>query len=126
MDENNSRIDKFLWSVRLFKTRSLATEFCKKGRISIDNMPVKPSRIIKTGEKIILYKPPVSYSYKVIAIPKSRVSAKLVKDFIEDKTSPEELNKLQLQDNFFIKRDRGAGRPTKKERRIIDKLNKDF
>lgn len=89
-------------------------------------MPVKPSRIIKTGEKIILYKPPVSYSYKVIAIPKSRVSAKLVKDFIEDKTSPEELNKLQLQDNFFIKRDRGAGRPTKKERRIIDKLNKDF
>jgi ribosome-associated heat shock protein Hsp15 len=125
MNENNSRIDKFLWSVRLFKTRSLATETCKKGRISIDNVVIKPSRLVKIGETIKLSKPPVNYSYKVIAIPKSRTSAKLVSNFIENITPKEELDKLLLQDNFFIKRDRGAGRPTKKERRLIEKIKND-
>lgn len=125
MDEKNSRIDKFLWSVRLFKTRSLSTESCKKGKVSIDNMPVKASRIIKTGERIEVSKPPVLYTYKVIAIPKSRLPAKLVGEYIENLTPKEEMNKLLLQDDFFIKRDRGAGRPTKKERRLMEKIKKD-
>jgi ribosome-associated heat shock protein Hsp15 len=125
MDDNNSRIDKYLWSVRLFKTRSLSTETCKKGRVSIENITVKASRLVKTGEIIKITKPPVTYSYKVMAIPKSRLSAKLVNDYIENLTPREELDKLLLQDNFFIKRDRGAGRPTKKERRLIEKIKKD-
>ena len=116
------RADKFLWSVRIFKTRAIAAEICKTGKISIADLPVKSSRIIKTGEIITINKPPVKYSYLIKDIPKSRVSAKLVIQYIEDKTSPEELKKLNVEELFFIKRDRSSGRPTKKERRVIDKL----
>ncbi|MGC9343855.1 MAG: RNA-binding S4 domain-containing protein [Bacteroidales bacterium] len=116
------RADKFIWAVRLYKTRSLSADACKKGRIQIDDVEIKPSRSIKVGDVISVKKPPVNYSYRVIGIPKNRVSAKLVENFIEDLTPAEELEKLELGDSFFIKRDRGAGRPTKKERRIIDKL----
>jgi ribosome-associated heat shock protein Hsp15 len=122
---SHPRIDKYLWSVRIFKTRSMATDACKKGRVKIDGQTVKPSRILKTGEEIEIRKPPVSYTYKVTGFPKSRVSAKLVPDFTKNLTPPEELEKLKMQDDFFIRRDKGTGRPTKKERRIIDKLKKD-
>jgi ribosome-associated heat shock protein Hsp15 len=123
MPENPEiRADKFLWAVRLFKTRSLATEACKKGRILIDDIEIKPSRTVKKGDLIILKKPPLNYRYRVVDYPKNRVSAKLVENFIEDLTSEEELAKLEMGDSFFIKRDRGTGRPTKKERRFIDKL----
>jgi len=116
------RADKYLWSVRLFKTRSFAAEACRKGKVIIEGIPVKPSRIIKPGEIIVIIRPPVNYSYLVIDFPKSRVSAKIVSEYIEDKTSAEELAKLKMQESFFIKRDKGTGRPTKKERRVIDKL----
>ena len=116
------RADKFLWSVRLFKTRSHAAEVCKKGKVIINGIPVKPSRIIKTGDLIQVNQPPVVYSYLIKDIPKSRVSAKLVPVYIEDKTTPDELKKLDLRESFFISRDRGTGRPTKKDRRVIDKL----
>jgi ribosome-associated heat shock protein Hsp15 len=123
MAENNEpRADKFLWSVRIYKTRALSTEACKKGRITVDDIALKPSRIIKTGEIISVSKPPVIYRYHVNAIPHSRLSAKLVPEYITDVTSPEVLKNLKLADSFFIKRDRGAGRPTKKERRNMDKL----
>jgi ribosome-associated heat shock protein Hsp15 len=123
MPENPEiRADKFLWAVRLFKTRSQATDACKKGRVLIDEIEIKPSRSVKKGDLIILKKPPVNYRYRVVDYPKNRVSAKLVENFIEDLTSEEELAKLEMGDSFFIKRDRGAGRPTKKERRLIDKL----
>lgn len=123
MSENPEiRADKFLWAVRLYKTRSLSAEACKKGKVLIDDIEIKPSRNIKTGDVILLKKPPVNYTYRVIGSPKNRVSAKLVDQYIEDITPEEELAKLELVDSFFIKRDRGAGRPTKKERRIIDKL----
>jgi ribosome-associated heat shock protein Hsp15 len=117
-----TRIDKFLWSVRIFKTRSLSAEYCKKGKILIEGQPVKASRTVNPGDTIEVNKPPVIYSYQIIDIPKSRISAKLVNDFIRDTTPEEELQKLKLQDTFFIKRDKGSGRPTKKDRRIIDKL----
>ncbi len=119
---DSSRIDKFLWNVRLYKTRGQAAEACRKGQIIINAIPVKPSRIIREGETINLKKNPVLYSYKISAIPKSRLPAKLVPDFLEDITPEEELNKLLLRDTFFIVRDRGSGRPTKKERRLIDKI----
>jgi len=122
-DDKSPRMDKLLWSLRLFKTRTLAMEACKKGRVMIGNIPVKPSRTIRPGEIIRINKLPVVYSFKIIAIPKSRLPAKLVPEYMEDITPQEELNKLQAQDTFFIKRDKGSGRPTKKDRRIIDKLS---
>ncbi len=121
-DDHLPRIDKYLWCIRLYKTRSMATEACKKGRVLINGQAVKPSRIVKAGEEIDIKKPPVVYTYKVLGFPKNRLSAKLVPDYASDLTTKEELSKLKLQDDFFIKRDRGTGRPTKKERRIIDKL----
>jgi len=122
MAPTQPRIDKYLWSVRVFKTRSMATEACKKGRVKIDGQQVKPSRTVKQGEEIEVKKPPVLYTYKVLEFPKNRVAAKLVPAYSEDLTSEEEMGKLKMQDDFFVKRDKGMGRPTKKERRIIDKL----
>ena len=116
------RADKFLWSVRLYKTRSLAGEACSKGRVLINGIPVKPSRNIKPDEIIEVRKPPVVYSYKVLAVPSGRMSAKLVPEYIMNLTPPEELKKLELTDSFFVRRDPRKGRPTKKERRLIDKL----
>ena len=123
--KNELRADKFLWAVRIFKTRSIAAEACKKGRVQIGDINIKASREIKTGDDIQVTKVPVTYSYSVISIPKNRVSAKLVSDFIIDKTPEEELLKLSSGDSFYIKRDKGTGRPTKKERRIIDNLRND-
>jgi ribosome-associated heat shock protein Hsp15 len=116
------RIDKYLWAVRLFKTRSLATEACKKGRISMDDAPVKPSRTVKAGDVIEVKKMPVYYSYRVLEPIEKRVGAKIVDQYVEDITPEEELKKLDMEDDFFIKRDRGTGRPTKKERRLLDDL----
>ena len=116
------RIDKYLWAVRLFKTRTLATEACKKGRVTVDNMPAKPSRGISAGDIIEVKKMPVVYSYRVVDPIEKRVGAKIVEKFVEDITPQEELQKLEIQDDFFVKRDRGAGRPTKKERRLLDDI----
>jgi ribosome-associated heat shock protein Hsp15 len=117
------RIDKYLWAVRLYKTRTLATEACKKGRVSMDDMPAKPSRTVTAGDVIEVKKMPVVYSYRVLDPIEKRVGAKIVDQFVENITSQEELQKLEMQDDFFIKRDRGAGRPTKKERRLLDDIS---
>jgi len=116
------RIDKYLWAVRVYKTRTLASEACKKGKVSVDDMPAKPSRTVTTGDVIEVKKMPVLYSYRVKDPIEKRVGAKVVDQFVENITPPEELQKLEMQDDFFIKRDRGAGRPTKKERRLLDDL----
>jgi ribosome-associated heat shock protein Hsp15 len=119
---NSVRIDKYLWAVRVFKTRTLATEACKKGKVSVDDMPAKPSRIVTIGDVIGVKKLPVVYSFKVLDPIEKRVGAKIVDQFVENVTSEEELQKLEMKDDFFIRRDRGTGRPTKKERRILDDL----
>lgn len=116
------RIDKYLWAVRLYKTRSLATEACKKGHITIDEKPAKPSRTVQPGDVIEVRKMPVYYSYRVIELLEKRVGAKVVDQYMEDITPPGELQKLKMQDDFFITRDRGTGRPTKKERRLLDDI----
>src|SRR4030042_7173057 len=90
------RIDKFLWAVRIFKTRSIATEACKKGHINIEGIPVKPSREVRNGDIILVRKIPVVYTLKVIKLLENRVSARRVPEFIEDMTSVEELNKLKI------------------------------
>ena len=112
-----------MWSVRLYKTRSIASEECRKGRILINDIQVKPSRTITKDEIIIVRKPPVNYSFRVIDPIENRVSAKLVSQFIEDTTPEEEKLKLDFKHpggTFY--RDKGTGRPTKKERRVIDKF----
>lgn len=126
-DNKHIRIDKFLWSVRIFKTRSIAAEACTKGRIIIKEVQVKPSRTVSSGEIIIVKKPPVNYLYRVIEPIDNRVSAKLVEKYVTDITPEEEKLKLdvKLSGNIGF-RDKGSGRPTKKERRVIDRWNEDF
>jgi len=117
----NVRIDKWIWAVRLFKTRSMATEACKKGHVSIGNLPVKPSRIIRPGEVIQVRKPPITRSFKILALAEKRMAAKLIIDFVEDVTPPEELELQEMQKSMrWLSRDRGTGRPTKKDRRELD------
>jgi ribosome-associated heat shock protein Hsp15 len=127
MTENKDiRIDKYLWSVRLYKTRSIASDECRKGRIIINDIQVKPSRTVTKGETIIVKKPPVNYTFRVIEPIENRVSAKLVSQFIEDITPEEEKLKLDYrQAGGTFHRDKGTGRPTKKERRLIDRLQDD-
>ena len=117
------RIDKWLWAVRLFKTRTLATEECKKGRVTIEGISVKPSRVPKPGDIIKIRKNPVTYTYQVVGITGKRVGAKLAHEFVLDITPPEELKILEIRQQMStFERDRGAGRPTKKDRRDLDRF----
>lgn len=116
------RIDKWLWAVRIYKTRNQAAEACRKGRILVNGLEAKASREIKLEDIVIVRKLPVIYTYKVKQVIDKRQSSKLITEFLEDLTSVEELSKLNIKDTFFIKRDRGSGRPTKKERRELDEL----
>ena len=116
------RIDKYLWAVRIYKTRSLASEACRKGKVTVDDMPVKPSRTVNSGDVVQVKKMPVLYSYRIVDPIEKRVGAKIVHNYVKDITPQEELHKLEMQDDFFVKRERGTGRPTKKERRLLDDL----
>lgn len=115
------RIDKWLWATRLFKTRTLAADACKKNRVSVGGVPAKPSRTIKVGDVVQVRKPPITFSFKVLALAESRMGAKLVPGFLENITPPEEYEILELNKiSGFVDRARGLGRPTKKERRDLD------
>ena len=123
------RIDKWLWAVRIFKTRTIASEACKKGRILMDNNSVKSSRMIRVGDVVQVRKPPVTYSFKVLDLSQKRMGAKLVPDFMENVTPPEEYEILELNKlSGFVDRQRGTGRPTKKDRRDLNQFtdNLDF
>ena len=117
------RIDKFLWSVRIYKTRSIAAEECEKHRVLINDAEVKPSRSVRVGDRLTVKKLPVVYTYEIIQLVDKRQSASLVRNYIIDTTPQDELDKAQMSKMVaFVQRDRGAGRPTKKERRDIDNL----
>jgi ribosome-associated heat shock protein Hsp15 len=121
------RIDKYLWAVRIFKTRSLAADACRMGRIMINNIPVKPSRSLARNEILIVKKPPVIYTFKVKEVIENRISAKLVTNYIEDLTPENEKLKLGIHRSGSAGyRKKGSGRPTKKERRIIDNWQDGF
>ncbi len=123
------RIDKWLWAVRVFKTRTIAAEACKKGRVYVDNNSVKPARMVKIGDVVQVKKPPVTYSFKVIDISQKRMGAKLVPNFMENVTPPEEYEILEMNKlSGFVDRQRGTGRPTKKDRRNLEQFteNLDF
>ena len=115
------RVDKWLWAVRVFKTRSIATDAVRKGRVMIDDLPVKPSRVLKVGDVVQVRKSPITYRYRVLKLAEKRMGAKLVSDYMEDITPQAELEVLEVQKNMgWFQRERGTGRPTKKERRDLD------
>lgn len=117
------RIDKWLWAVRLFKTRSLAAEACKKGKVLIKGVEAKPSRNLKVGDVVCVKRNPVFFSFEVIGLAENRMGARLVPEYMKNVTTPDqlelfELAKIAAQNN----RERGTGRPTKKERRDLDEF----
>ena len=115
------RIDKWLWAVRLFKTRSLAAEACKKGKVIVQNIQVKPSRNVKVGDVISIKRNPILFSFKVLALSENRMNAKLVPEFMLNVTTPDQLELIELAKLAGQSgRDRGTGRPTKKDRREIE------
>jgi ribosome-associated heat shock protein Hsp15 len=123
MDE--VRIDKWLWSARFYKTRNIAIDACRAGKVKIDGTSVKPSRTIKEGDIIALSLGPLNKTIRVKQLLHNRISAKLVAEYVEDLTPPEEYERIEFMKEFNAEhRDRGLGRPTKKDRRHIDKLKR--
>lgn len=121
------RIDKWLWAVRVFKTRSLATDACKMNRVSINGQLTKPSRLVKEGDVISVRKPPIEYSFKVLRVLNNRVGAKLVPEYMENVTPKEQYDILELQRlSRFVDRAKGLGRPTKKDRRDMESFIEDL
>lgn len=118
-----TRIDKYLWAIRVFKTRTDATDACKGGKVRLNGNDVKPSRTVTCGDIINVRKGAVLYSYKVVATIEKRVGAKLVPEYAENITPQDELDKLRHPvETFFLKRDPGTGRPTKRDRRQMELL----
>lgn len=112
-----------MWAARIFKTRTIAAEACKKGRISINGAQAKPARTVKPGDVVQVRKPPVTYSFKVLQAIEKRVGAKLVPDVMENVTTPDQYELLEMSKiSGFVDRARGTGRPTKKERRDLDEF----
>ncbi len=116
-----ARLDKWLWAVRIFKTRSIAADACKNGRITIGGVKQKASKMVKEGDVVEVRKPPITYSFKVLKAIQNRVGAKLVPEVLENVTAKEQLELLEMNRiSGFVDRARGTGRPTKKERRELD------
>ena len=116
-----ARIDKWLWAARIFKTRTLAADACKNGRVTIEGVNVKPSRMVKVGENVSVRKPPITYSFRILKTIEQRVGAKLLPEIYENVTAPEQYELLEMtRISGFVDRARGTGRPTKKDRRSLD------
>ena len=125
MDE--ARIDKWLWAARIFKTRSIAVDACKNGRVTIGGVNVKPSRMVKVGETVSVRKPPITYSFRILKTIEMRVGAKLLPEIYENVTAPEQYELLEMtRISGFVDRARGTGRPTKKDRRLLDAFINDM
>ena len=121
MSKIEARIDKWLWAVRVFKTRTIAADACKKGRVMMGGVQVKPSRVVRPGDVVDVKKPPITYSFKVLQAIENRVGAKLVPEVMENVTSADQYELLEMNRiSGFVDRARGTGRPTKKDRRAMD------
>ena len=117
------RVDKYLWAIRVYKTRTDAADACKGGKVRINGDDVKPSKVVKAGDVITARKGAVVYTFRVLDPIDRRQGAALVPKYAENLTPQEELDKLRAPvETFFLKRDRGAGRPTKKDRRQMEAL----
>lgn len=116
-----ARIDKWLWAARIFKTRTIAADACKNGRVTIGGVKMKASHTVKEGDVVQVRKPPVTYSFKVLKAIQNRVGAKLVPEVLENVTTPDQYELLEMNRiSGFVDRAKGTGRPTKKDRREID------
>ena len=114
------RIDKWVWATRIFKTRTIASDACKKGRVTIKGQNVKPSHGIRVGQVVEVRKPPVTYSFEVLGLIENRVGAKLVPNYLKNVTSRDQLELLEMvKISGFVNRQKGLGRPTKKEGREL-------
>ncbi|MBP3212230.1 MAG: RNA-binding S4 domain-containing protein [Prevotella sp.] len=119
--QETARIDKWLWAARIFKTRSIAADAIKNGRVTIEGVNVKPSRMVKAGEVVSVKKPPITYSFRILKTIEQRVGAKLIPEIYENVTDPKQYELLEMSRiSGFVDRARGTGRPTKKERRAMD------
>lgn len=126
MAKSEVRIDKWMWAVRIFKTRTISTEACKKGRVMVNDVAVKPSRMIKVGDVVSVRKPPVTYSFKVLALTENRLGAKLVPEYMDNITPKSQLDLLDIvKISGFIDRRKGLGRPTKREGRELSKFTEE-
>ena len=122
-----ARIDKWLWAARIFKTRTIAADACKNGRVTIEGVNVKPSRMVKVGETVSVRKPPITYSFRILKTIEQRVGAKRLPEIYENVTAPEQYELLEMtRISGFVDRARGTGRPTKKDRRSLDAFINDM
>jgi len=122
-----ARIDKWLWASRIFKTRTIAADACKNGRVTIEGVNVKPSRMVKVGETVSVRKSPITYSFRILKTIEQRVGAKLLPEIYENVTAPEQYELLEMtRISGFVDRARGTGRPTKKDRRSLDAFINDM
>ena len=120
------RVDKWLWAMRVFKTRTIATDACKKGRVTMGGVTLKPSRMIKPGDIIDVKKPPITYSFKVLQVTGNRLGARLVPEYLENVTSPEQYELLEMTKiSGFVDRQKGLGRPTKRDSRELSRFKED-
>lgn len=123
---NEVRVDKWLWAMRVFKTRTIATDACKKGRVTIGGAVVKPSRTIKVGDVIDVKKPPITYSFRVKALTQNRLGAKLVENYLENITPKSQYEILEMAKiSGFVDRRKGLGRPTKRDQRDLSRFKED-
>jgi ribosome-associated heat shock protein Hsp15 len=121
--DSAGRLDKWLWAVRIFKTRSLATDACRAGSVSINELLAKPARDVRPGETVIVKQGIIVRTLRVVDIPRSRVGAKLVPNFCTDLTPIEEFEKARQHNvQHLVAREKGSGRPTKRDRRLMDRL----
>lgn len=120
---SEARLDKWLWAARIYKTRTLAADACKNGRISINGTLAKPSRSVKIGDEVSVKKSPITYTFRVKQAIEKRVGARLIPDVLENITAPEQYELLEMSRiSGFVGRARGTGRPTKKDRRALDEF----
>ena len=120
------RIDKWLWAVRIFKTRTIATDACKKGRVMMGGVAVKPSRCVKPGDVIDVRKPPITYTFRVKALAPNRLGARLVPDYLENITPQAQYDLLEMtRISGFVDRRKGLGRPTKRDSRELSRFRED-
>ena len=120
------RIDNWLWAMRVFKTRTVATDACKKGRVTMDGAAVKPSRTVKEGDVIDVKKPPITYTFRVKALSQNRLGARLVPDYLENITPQSQYDLLEMtRISGFVDRRKGLGRPTKREGRELSRFREE-
>ena len=126
MPLTEERIDKWMWATRIFKTRTIATDACKKGRVSMGGVALKPSRTIKPGDIIDVKKPPITYTFKVMDIPPNRLGARLVPDYLENLTPKSQYDLLEMtRISGFVDRQKGLGRPTKRDSRELSRFKEE-